>query len=199
MTVGFLFSCSQCLAAGCGWSHDACTWTNMGTLNVILHPSSIHVSYPSIHSSTSPSIYLSIPLFIYPLSSSSPLITRSTLLSIHLSISPIYSSICHPSITHPSIHHPPICHPSIHPSSVHAFIIHLSIIHPSIHPAIIHPSSIQPFNLPPSILLPLLSSSYSSVSPSIHLSISPSTHLPHPSFVHPSTHLHSSSSIHSFT
>ncbi|CAL8242382.1 unnamed protein product [Merluccius merluccius] len=33
MTVGFLFSCSQCLAAGCGWSHDACTWTHMGTLN----------------------------------------------------------------------------------------------------------------------------------------------------------------------
>ncbi|KAK0132190.1 Plexin-C1 [Merluccius polli] len=33
MTVCFLFSCSQCLAAGCGWSHDACTWTHMGTLN----------------------------------------------------------------------------------------------------------------------------------------------------------------------
>ncbi|KAK0153637.1 Plexin-C1 [Merluccius polli] len=26
--------CSQCLAAGCGWSHDACTWTHMGTLNM---------------------------------------------------------------------------------------------------------------------------------------------------------------------
>ncbi|CAL8323534.1 unnamed protein product [Lota lota] len=26
--------CSQCLAAGCGWSNDACTWTRSGALNM---------------------------------------------------------------------------------------------------------------------------------------------------------------------
>ncbi|XP_056444017.1 plexin-C1 isoform X2 [Gadus chalcogrammus] len=26
--------CSQCLAAGCGWSHGACTWTRSGALNM---------------------------------------------------------------------------------------------------------------------------------------------------------------------
>ena len=80
------FRCSQCLAAGCGWSNGACTWTRSGALNVTLRPSEHHPM------SLSPSVHLSFHPFNH-------------LLLLHLSVPPPSISTLPPSSINPSSIH----------------------------------------------------------------------------------------------
>jgi len=81
------------------------SYTSIHLINLCIHPFSQPSIHSSIHTSSHSSIQLYILLYINPSHLSMPMLTllgTSILLSIHPSISSIYTS--NPSIIYPSIH-----------------------------------------------------------------------------------------------